>query len=50
MFLCGTSQMKGEVPQYIKEMFQEKSTNGNEPQLRSTSGQTCIAPSPKKKF
>ena len=41
---------RGDVPQYINDMFQERTPNENEPQWRSTSGQTFIPPRPNKEI
>ena len=41
---------RGDVPQYINEMFQERTPNEIEPQLRSTSGHTFIPPRPIKEI
>ena len=41
---------RGDVPQYSNEMFQERTPNENEPQLRSTSRQTFIPPIPNKEI
>lgn len=41
---------RGEVPQYVNEMFQQKTLTNNAPQLRSNIGQTFVPPRPSKEI
>ena len=41
---------RGETPQYVNELFQQRPQNENEPQLRSTSGLTFVPPRPNKEI
>ena len=41
---------RGETPQYVNELFQQRPQNENEPQLRSTSGLTFVPSRPNKEI
>ena len=41
---------RGETPQNVNELFQQRPQNENEPQLRSTSGLIFVPPRPNKEI